>query len=44
MVRWRNTDLRAAIDAGINAFAQSYATDEPREAMRAFLEKRPPRF
>jgi enoyl-CoA hydratase/carnithine racemase len=44
MIRWRNTDLRTAIDTGINAFAQSYATEEPREAMRAFLEKRPPRF
>jgi enoyl-CoA hydratase/carnithine racemase len=44
IIRWRNTDLRAAIEAGINAFAQSYATDEPREAMRAFLEKRAPRF
>ena len=44
MVRWRATDLRAAIEAGINAFAQSYATDEPREAMRAFLDKRRPRF
>ena len=44
IIRWRNTDLRSAIEAGINAFAQSYATDEPREAMRAFLEKREPRF
>ena len=44
IVRWRNTDLRAAIEAGINAFAQSYATEEPREAMRAFLEKRRPSF
>ena len=44
IIRWRSTELRAAIESGINAFAQSYATDEPREAMRAFLEKRPPRF
>jgi enoyl-CoA hydratase/carnithine racemase len=44
MIRWRNTDLRTAIETGINAFAQTYATDEPHEAMRAFLEKRPPRF
>ena len=42
IIRWRNTDLRAAIEAGIDAFARSYATDEPREAMRAYLEKRPP--
>ena len=44
IIRWRHTDLRAAIEAGIDAFARSYATDEPREAMRAFLDKRPPRF
>ncbi|HET6367419.1 MAG TPA: enoyl-CoA hydratase-related protein [Pseudomonadales bacterium] len=44
IVRWRNTDLRTAIDSGINAFAQSYATGEPREAMLAYLEKRKPRF
>lgn len=40
MIRWRNTDLRTAVESGINAFAQSYATDEPREAMQAFLERR----
>ena len=44
IIRWRNTDLRSAVEYGINAFAQSYATDEPREAMQAFLEKRKPRF
>ena len=44
IIRWRNTDLRTAIESGINAFAQSYATGEPREAMQAFLEKRKPRF
>jgi enoyl-CoA hydratase/carnithine racemase len=44
IVRWRNTDLRTAVEYGINAFAQSYATSEPREAMTAFLEKRRPRY
>jgi enoyl-CoA hydratase/carnithine racemase len=44
MIRWRNTDLRTAVEYGINAFAQTYATDEPREAMQAFLDKRAPRF
>ena len=44
IVRWRNTDLRTAIESGINVFAQSYATGEPREAMLAYLEKRKPRF
>ena len=44
MIRWRNTNLRSAVEYGINAFAQAYATDEPREAMQAFLDKRAPRF
>jgi enoyl-CoA hydratase/carnithine racemase len=42
--RWRQTDLRGAIAYGINVFATCFATDEPREAMTAFLEKRPPKF
>jgi enoyl-CoA hydratase/carnithine racemase len=42
--RWRQTDLPTAIQYGINAFAACFATGEPREAMTAFLEKRPPRF
>jgi enoyl-CoA hydratase len=44
IVRWRESDLPAAIRAGIAAFATSYATGEPREGATAFLEKRPPRF
>jgi enoyl-CoA hydratase len=44
IIRWRNTDLRSAVEYGINAFAQAYATGEPREAMQAFLDKRAPRF
>jgi hypothetical protein len=28
----------------VNAFAQAFATGEPREAMDAFLGKRRPRF
>ncbi len=44
IVRWRQTDLATAIRYGINAFAQTYATDEPREAARAFLDKRKPSF
>jgi len=44
IVRWRGTDLRTAIEYGINAFAQSFATGEPHEATRAFLERRPPRW
>ena len=44
IIRWRNTDQRTAIEYGINALAQAYATGEPREAMQAFLDKRRPRF
>jgi enoyl-CoA hydratase/carnithine racemase len=44
IIRWRETDLTAAVRAGIAAFGRSYATGEPREGARAFLEKRPPRF
>ena len=44
LLRWRYTDLPTAIEYGINAFATAYATDEPREGARAFLEKRAPRF
>jgi enoyl-CoA hydratase/carnithine racemase len=42
--RWRQTDLRSAVEFGVNAFATCFATEEPREAMTAFLEKRKPRF
>ena len=44
IIRWRNTNLRSAVEYGINAFAQAYATEEPREAMQAYLDKRVPRF
>jgi enoyl-CoA hydratase len=42
--RWRETDLTSAVTYGINAFALSFADDEPRRGMRAFLEKRPADF
>jgi len=44
IVRWRETDLATAVRYGINAFVTAYATDEPREGMNAYLEKRPPNF
>ena len=44
IVRWRDTDLATAVRYGINAFATAYATDEPREGMNAYLEKRRPNF
>jgi enoyl-CoA hydratase/carnithine racemase len=44
IVRWRESDLASAVRHGINAFATAYATDEPLEGMRAYLEKRRPNF
>jgi enoyl-CoA hydratase len=44
LIRWRESDLPSAVRGGIDAFAASYAGDEPREGAAAFLEKRPPRF
>jgi enoyl-CoA hydratase len=40
MIRWRDSNQRTAIDAGVDVFARAYESDEPREAMRAFLHKR----
>jgi enoyl-CoA hydratase/carnithine racemase len=42
MIRWRQTDLATAVRLGINAFATAYATGEPQEGARAFLDKRRP--
>ena len=44
IIRWRETDLPSAVQAGVNAFAIAYAGREPREGAEAFLAKRPPRF
>jgi enoyl-CoA hydratase/carnithine racemase len=44
ILRWRATDLASATTYGINAFALSFTDGEPREGMRAFLEKRAPDF
>jgi enoyl-CoA hydratase/carnithine racemase len=44
IVRWRESDLPAAVRAGIDAFARAYTTGEPREGAEAFLAKRAPRF
>ena len=44
VVRWRETDVRTAVQYGVNAFATAYATDEAREGASAFLEKRAPRW
>jgi enoyl-CoA hydratase/carnithine racemase len=44
MIRWRSTDLASAVEYGVNAFAVSYASPQAREGLRAFLEKRAPRW
>jgi enoyl-CoA hydratase/carnithine racemase len=44
IVRWRDSDLVTAVRDGIDAFTRAYATDEPREGMSAYLEKRRPNF
>jgi enoyl-CoA hydratase len=36
---WQELPLAAAIEAGIDAFAQSWESEEPRAAMRRFLER-----
>jgi enoyl-CoA hydratase/carnithine racemase len=37
--RWEDLPLGAAIAAGIDSFADAYATDEPARLMRAFLDR-----
>lgn len=44
MRAWEDLPLGEAVAAGVDAFARAYEGDEPRDAMRAFLERRrPPR-
>jgi len=38
--RWEDLPLAAAVEAGIEAFAAAYASDEPRSIMREFLAAR----
>lgn len=38
--RWEDLTLGEAIAAGIDSFADAYATDEPARLMRGFLERR----
>jgi enoyl-CoA hydratase/carnithine racemase len=37
--QWLPSDLEAAIDYSIDAFSRCFATNEPNEAMTAFLKK-----
>lgn len=36
--QWEDMPVRAAVQAGIDCFAESWRTEEPRTAMRAFLD------
>jgi enoyl-CoA hydratase/carnithine racemase len=40
LARWRQVDLDSAIALSMDVFARAYATDEPRRAMQAFLDRR----
>ena len=42
VAQWMELNLRESIAAGIRAFRECFQTQEPREGMQAFLEKRPP--
>jgi enoyl-CoA hydratase len=40
MREWEELGLAAAIERGTDAFAEAYATDEPKERMARFLSRR----
>jgi enoyl-CoA hydratase/carnithine racemase len=42
--QWMDSTMNDSIQLGIEAFTQAYTSDEPAEGMRAFKEKRPPRW
>ena len=44
VAQWTETNLSGAIQAGIKAFREVYETGEPKEGMKAFLEKRKPKY
>jgi enoyl-CoA hydratase len=44
IAQWMDLSLGESIQAGIQTFRDCYQTDEPREGMKAFLNKRPPSF
>jgi enoyl-CoA hydratase len=44
IAQWMELNLSDSVTAGIRAFRECFTTDEPREGMKAFLEKRRPRY
>ena len=38
--KWQTLPLDDAIQAGVDAFADAYCTDEPRERMQAFINRK----
>jgi enoyl-CoA hydratase len=44
IAQWMDLSLRDAVEAGIRAFRETYKTGEPQEGMKAFLEKRKPKY
>ena len=44
IAQWMDLSLSDAVEAGIRAFRDCYKTSQPREGMKAFLEKRRPRY
>ena len=42
IAQWMESSLSESISAGIRVFRECFQTQEPREGMQAFLEKRPP--
>ena len=44
IAQWMDLSLSDSVKAGIRAFRECYKTAEPKEGMKAFLEKRKPRY
>jgi enoyl-CoA hydratase/carnithine racemase len=42
--KWMDTDLQSAIDFSINSVAINFSSEDQKEGMAAFVEKRPPVF
>jgi enoyl-CoA hydratase/carnithine racemase len=44
VAQWMELNLSDAVEAGIRAFREGYKSGEPKEGMKAFLEKRKPNY